>query len=167
MIRKLFFWLLLIALVLLWAFGGRLAPPETITAETARVKDGDTLILNGTAYRLNGIDAPEYRQLCKDAAGKNWPCGKAARLQLATFAASGRIVCEASGEDRYGRKLARCASATVPDPGGAMVAAGYALGPETYEKSEASTRASKRGIWQGTFATPQDWREANPRKDTP
>lgn len=167
MIRRLFFWALLIAAVLLWAFGSRLSPPETITAQTARVKDGDTIILNRRAYRLNGIDAPEYHQLCKDAAGKDWPCGKAARLQLATFVASGRIVCEARDEDRYGRSLAKCASATVPDLGDAMVAAGFALSPERYPKQEASARAAKRGIWQGSFATPAEWREAHPRKDTP
>lgn len=165
MIRRLFFWGLLIAAVLFWAFGHRLAPTETITVKTARVKDGDTIILNRKAYRLTGVDAPEYHQLCKDAAGKDWPCGKIARMQLATYVASGSIVCEAGAEDRFGRRLAKCASATVPDLGEAMVTAGFALSPETYAKSQASARAEKRGIWQGTFATPAEWRAAHPRKD--
>lgn len=172
MLRKLFFWALLIALVLLWAFSDKLFPPETIRAETARVTDGDTLTLNGTAYRLYGIDAPEYRQLCKDAAGKDWPCGKAARLQLAASTASGSIVCETRAADQYGRKVAKCASATVPDLAEAMVAAGLAISPAErgeapYDAAQSSARLEKRGIWQGMFATPADWREANPRKDVP
>ena len=111
MIRKLFFWVLLIALILLSAFSDKLFPPETIYAETARVTDGDTLILNGTAYRLYGIDAPEYRQSCKDAGGRDWPCGKAARLQLAAHTVSGSIVCETRAADRNMAARSRSAPA--------------------------------------------------------
>ncbi len=44
-------------------------------AADGAVIDGDTLDLNGTRYRLNGIDAPESAQSCKTAAGKSWKCG--------------------------------------------------------------------------------------------
>jgi endonuclease YncB( thermonuclease family) len=31
-----------------------------------RIVDGDTVVLNGKNIRLQGIDAPETRQTCKD-----------------------------------------------------------------------------------------------------
>jgi endonuclease YncB( thermonuclease family) len=35
-------------------------------AAAQTVTDGDTIKLNGTTWRLWGIDAPEMRQTCKD-----------------------------------------------------------------------------------------------------
>jgi endonuclease YncB( thermonuclease family) len=168
MIRKLLTVLLLVALVALWAFGDRLLPVEEIRAEKVRVRDGDTLTLDGVDYRLYGIDAPEYRQTCKDRTGKDWPCGKAARLQLDSFATSGTIICQPQAEDRYHRKVARCSSATVPDLGEAMVQAGLAVSPgergdPPYGDAEGAAKKAQRGIWQGEFAAPSEWRETHPR----
>jgi endonuclease YncB( thermonuclease family) len=151
---------MLLALLLgVWAWRAEFGTPAPVMAATAKVKDGDTLILSGKAFRLYGIDAPEYRQLCLDAAGKVWPCGKAARTQLEAFVLSGSLVCQPQAEDRYGREVARCASATVPDLSEAMVTVGLAISPATrgwrrrdqsfwapYEDAEASARAAKRGI---------------------
>jgi endonuclease YncB( thermonuclease family) len=168
MIRKAGIWALIIALIGLWAFGDQLFPPETISAPTAQVKDGDTIVLNGTTFRLYGIDAPEYRQTCKDAKGADWPCGKAARSQLEAYVLTGSIICEPKAEDQYDRKVAKCASATVPDLAEAMVQAGLAISPAargtaTYADAEDSAKSAKRGIWQGSFETPATYRAANPR----
>jgi len=38
------------------------------------VKDGDTLIVDGTEYRLDGIDAPEKNQICLGEKGEEWEC---------------------------------------------------------------------------------------------
>ncbi len=168
MIRKAFFWLLLIAMIGLWAASDWLFPPEKITAPSAKVRDGDTIVLGETIFRLHGIDAPEYRQMCKDAGGKDWPCGKAARAQLEALVLSGSLVCEPRAEDQYNRKVAKCASATVPDLSEAMVQAGLAISPAArgsapYADAEESARDAKRGIWQGSFESPADHRAANPR----
>jgi endonuclease YncB( thermonuclease family) len=170
MIRKLGFWVLLMAFVGLWAFRDVMFPAEKVIAATAKVVDGDTLIIAGKSWRLYGIDAPEYRQTCKDARGLDWPCGKAARAQLDAYVLSGSIVCEPQAEDAYGRSVARCASATVPDLAEAMSQAGLAISPAgrgraAYDDAEASARDAKRGIWQGEFDTPAEWRKANPRED--
>jgi endonuclease YncB( thermonuclease family) len=172
MIRKAFFGILLLAMIGLWAFGDMFLPSETVRAETATVKDGDTLDLDKVAYRLYGIDAPEYRQTCKDGRGTDWPCGKAARLHLAAMVKSGSLACEPKAEDKYGRKVARCSSTTVPDLAEAMVQAGLAISPAArgtaaYGVAEDSARAAKRGIWQGSFATPADYRAEHSRKDIP
>ena len=172
MIRKGFFWMLLIALIGYWVFADTFFPPETITAESAHIIDGDTLVINHKAYRLLGIDAPEYRQTCKDGAGKDWPCGKAARAQLVALTTSGSITCIPSAIDRFGRNIAKCSSATIPDLGEAMVQSGLAISPAeygsaVYETAETSAKISKRRLWQGTFDTPSAWRTAHPRTDQP
>jgi endonuclease YncB( thermonuclease family) len=143
-----------------------------VTAAAATIRDGDTLTLAGRTFRLYGIDAPEYRQSCKDKEGRDWPCGQAARLQLAAMAASGSIICEPQAVDRYGRDVARCASATVPDLARFMVEAGLAISPAergsaVYAYEEEAARAAKRGIWQGAFQVPADYRAEHPRPIVP
>jgi endonuclease YncB( thermonuclease family) len=172
MIRKGLVWALLAGLLAFWAYSDQIFPPEIFRAESAIVKDGDTLVLDHVTYRLYGMDAPEYHQMCKDGAGKEWPCGKAARLQMAALVASGSLACTPQAEDKYGRKVARCSSATVPDLSEAMVQAGLAISPAergraAYEEAEAAAKAAKRGIWQGRFDVPADWRAAHPRAVVP
>jgi endonuclease YncB( thermonuclease family) len=172
MIRKLLIWAGLLGLLALWAFSDRFFPPEVITAAVAQTRDVDTIVVNGTTFRLYGIDAPEYRQTCKDAKGNDWPCGKAARSQLDAYVQSGSIVCEPKAEDRYNRKVAKCASATVPDLAEAMVQSGLAISPAergtaAYGDAEDSAKSAKRGIWQGSFDTPADYRTLHPRGVSP
>jgi endonuclease YncB( thermonuclease family) len=172
MIRKLGIWAFLLALVGLWAFSDRFFPPERITAAVAQTKDGDTIVVNSTTFRLYGMDAPEYRQTCKDAKGNDWPCGKAARSQLDAYVQSGSIVCEPRAEDKYNRKVAKCASATVPDLAEAMVRSGLAISPAergtaAYADAEQAAKDAKRGIWQGSFDNPADYRTLHPRGVTP
>ncbi len=164
MIRKAFFWLLLAATIALWSFSDTLFPAEKVSASSVNVRDGDTMILGGRALRLDGIDAPEYRQLCKDAAGAGWPCGKVARARLETLARPG-VNCTVGETDRYGRGIAQCSSPATPDLAEAMVAAGLAIDDGRYAKSQASAKAAKRGIWQGKFDEPAAWRAAHPRED--
>jgi endonuclease YncB( thermonuclease family) len=168
MIRKAFFLFLLVGAIGLWLMSDTLFPPEVIRAATAKVRDGDTITIESTHYRLYGMDAPEYRQMCKDGSGKDWPCGKAARAQLEALVLAGSITCEPRAEDRYNRKVAKCASATTPDLSEAMVQAGLAISPAergtaAYADAEDSARTAKRGIWQGAFTPPEEYREANPR----
>ena len=54
-------------------------------AAEAIITDGDTLLLNGRPYRLDGIDAPETDQVCLDENGSVWACGIQAREELKKF----------------------------------------------------------------------------------
>ncbi len=45
---------------------------------------------------------------------------------------------------------------------GWAVASGYA---KVYEAQETEARAAKRGIWQGTFMEPRQWRDLHPREE--
>ena len=133
--------------------------------------DGDSLrAANGNEYRIFGIDAPELKQSCKDANGKSWACGRAAKVKLTKLIKGGGVACEVRDKDRFGRYVAVCSAAGVPDLGEALVRDGYAIDlgrkfGNPYASEEVEAKADKRGIWRGTFERPADWRYANPRAD--
>ena len=54
---------------------------QTITG-VASVTDGDSLEIGVMRIRLNGIDAPEARQVCPRPSGQTWRCGQQAALAL-------------------------------------------------------------------------------------
>ncbi|MGO7672680.1 thermonuclease family protein [Rhizobium ruizarguesonis] len=89
--------------------------PSSVTAGAdqfvgrASVIDGDTIEIAGQRIRLNGIDAPESWQACRDAAGRPYRCGKDAALALDEFLSKSRpIRCVGHGKDRYRRLVADC-----------------------------------------------------------
>ena len=133
--------------------------------------DGDSLrASNGDEYRIFGIDAPELKQSCKEANGKSWACGRAAKVKLTKLIKGGGVACEVRDKDRFGRFVAVCSADGVPDLGEALVRDGYAIDlgrkyGNPYASEEAEAKANKRGIWRGTFERPADWRYANPRAD--
>lgn len=144
-------------------------PPSSFVG--VRAVDGDTLSARhdgkSQRIRLAGIDAPELRQTCRDANGRDWSCGAAARLRLAALVAQGAVACTPQGEDRYGRLLAVCSAGGIADLGGELVRGGYAVNYDRYTSAyaalESEARAARRGVWQGSFDNPEDWRHAKKR----
>lgn len=130
----------------------------------ARASDGDSLVLQGDRVRLLGIDAPELDQVCWDAAGTEWRCGRAARDELSRRLAAGPVQCQPSGNDKYGRTLARCGIADA-DLGAHMVGLGLALAIDGYAAEQAEARSDRRGLWQGRFVDPRTWRDDGPSGD--
>src|SRR4051812_45836461 len=61
------------------------------------VTDGDTLKLDGTVFRLDGIDAPEKDQVCVDEKGILWACGIEARDRLMEYIGKRPVQCEDKG----------------------------------------------------------------------
>jgi len=98
------------ALVALWA----------LPAAAQTVVDGDTIKLEGTTYRIWGIDAPETKQLCRGHA-----LGGIASGTLEQLMRGKTITCEDKGRDRYGRSIGLC-RANGEDLGAAMVELGMA-----------------------------------------
>lgn len=112
-----------IAVAALW-----LSPREeagTLECTALRVIDGDTMDCAGTRIRLLGMDTPEMPGHCR--AGRDCTPGDpfAAKARLQSLAASG-VSCRVSGEDDFGRALARCESAEG-DLSCAMLASGHAV----------------------------------------
>lgn len=128
----------------------------------ADVIDGDSLRIGGQELRLEGIDAPEYRQTCRRGEVVE-PCGHLAREALRRLIGDASPHCEVALRDRYGRGLARCRVGGL-DLNAAMVARGQAVAFGGYEAEEAEARRLGRGIWGTRFERPADWRSAHPRE---
>ena len=126
-----------------------------------RVIDADTVDIDGTRYRLFGIDAPESRQTCR-AWGRTWDCGSAATAALMSRAAG--MTCSGTDTDRFGRVIGVCSSGSE-DLNAWLVASGWALAyrqfAEDYTEEEERARTNKQGIHRGDFVEPWNWRRGN------
>ena len=158
----------LLALLILFAgatfLATRLDPLPPPFSGAARASDGDSLWVGGGRVRLIGLDAPELDQVCWRGDGSEWPCGRAARDAMAALLGKGNIACAPAGEDKFGRTLARCAVAGR-DLGAAMVEAGLALSKDDYAGEESAARSARRGLWEGRFIDPREWRDEGPADD--
>lgn len=117
----------------------------------ARIVDGDTVDIDGTRIRLEGIDAPETAQTCERDGG-TWACGIDAARFLAGLTRGESLDCAVNGADIYGRTLATC-FAGQRDINAEMVRRGYAWAfvkySRTYVAVEDRARAARAGVWQG------------------
>ena len=133
----------------------------------ARVVDGDTIAIEGVDnnVRLNYIDSPERAQTCQNARGSAYQCGVVASDVLQRLIPAGtQVTCAVDGRDGYERYLAVC-KVDDTDINGSMVASGWALEFVRYSDGryggyEADARAAGRGLWQGLFDKPWEWRDA-------
>lgn len=169
-VRSLFFLLLLAALLAAWYCADGIGAGETIIAAQSPIKtaDGDSFAIGSRKFRLKGIDAPEYRQTCIDAKGVDWECGKAARAALEKLLLEPGLTCVADAQDRYHRALATCKTNQTPDLAAKQVADGFAVSHEyyglrDYGSEEDAASAARRGIWQGSFTPPDEWRATQSR----
>ncbi len=129
---------------------------------TLRVVDGDTIVIAGINVRLQGIDAPEAGQSCRDGKGKAYPCGRRATEAL-TLLAAGGVSCDMEPEEgKYGRKVGTCYAVGGRNVNALMVLMGYALAYRKYStayvREEDRARAGRRGLHSGSFVAPWDWR---------
>lgn len=103
-------------------------------------------------------------QVCLNSSGSRWTCGIEARDRLAAHIAGREISCRSVGIDAYGRTLGRCWLATE-DLNEWMVREGWALAyvkySSEYRRAEEDAKVRQRGLWQGAFIAPWDWRHRN------
>ena len=116
------------------------APPAM--AGTLTIRGADTIVVDGTPVRLNGVDAPELTT----------SAGKSAKRWMANSLAGKAIECQLNGERTYDRWVGVC-YADGGDIGAAVIAAGHALDCRRYsggryshlETPEAKARIRRAG----------------------
>jgi endonuclease YncB( thermonuclease family) len=126
-------------------------------ADNVRVIDGDSLRIGNEDIRLWGIDAPEFKQECRNAQGA-YACGREAQKQLRILAQNVAITCKGLGRDRYDRLLAVCRNGKI-DINAELVKNGFAYAYGGYQNEEKSARNNKRGIWQADNERPKAYRD--------
>jgi endonuclease YncB( thermonuclease family) len=152
----------LMAVILVLTFTPSWAAEVTIT-------DGDTLVLQGTPFRLDGIDAPQTDQVCLNESGAIWPCGLEARDRLREFVAKRDVRCDSSKYDTVyrNRRIGMCrVDGEDMSLNQWLVREGWALNFEPYAKGrfkgdEEEARSKGKGLWKGCFVRPQAARPGN------
>ena len=140
--------------------------PGNQSSGNMMVVDGDSLRQGngGSDIRLHAIDAPELAQYCQRPDGKRYNCGRRARDHLRQLIGGREVSCITMDVDRYERSVAVCKAGDT-DLNRQMVRDGWALAyrqhDRVYSGAEAEAKAAKRGIWQGEFDPPADWRRMN------
>ena len=135
----------------------------TYISDNVRIIDGDTIVLDGERIRLQGIDAPELKQTCKNKESKRiWECGKEATEHLKMLMVGKKINCSDEGKDKYRRQLSYCFNEDI-NINQKMVEDGYAVAYTVYDKSfyidSIIARLKNKGIWSSDFKEPSKWRK--------
>ena len=129
-------------------------------AQNLTVIDGDSLEIDGRRIRLDGIDAPEFNQICENAAGKEYACGQKALDFVINFIGSAEVDCRClSQKDRYKREICEC-FVNGESLNMAVVSAGWATAyrDNAYINAEKQAKEYRRGIWQGKNMRPALYR---------
>ena len=107
------------------------------------VRDADTIVVEGTAVRLNGVDAPELKTRSGQD-GKRW---------MVNYLRDKQVRCDLNGERTYDRWVGVC-FADGNDIGAAVIAAGHALDCRRYSGGRyryLETPAAKSRIRRATY----------------
>ena len=130
-------------------------------ADSLRVVDGDTIVLNGEKIRFTGIDTPELKQTClKD--DQELDCGMTAKMLLVKKIGNNTPECISEGKDVYKRTLAEC-FVNGESLSSFLVRSGYAFAYRKYSKKfvkdEEHAKKIKIGMWAMKFEFPWDFRK--------
>ncbi len=100
------------------ATGSSTAESQTrLISGRAYVVDGDTLTISKTQVRLFGVDAPEM----------NHPYGQKAKWAMVALCKGKTVYAEITGDDEYGRTVAKCTLEDGRDLSAELVKQGLAL----------------------------------------
>lgn len=127
------------------------------------VADGDTLIVNGVTYTLEGIEAPQTDQTCLDDKGAAWTCGLEARDRLMDHIRGRDVQCIDRGLDSLYRKrrVGDCrVSGEAVTLSQWMVQEGWALNrdrstKDRFKAERETASLNRKGLWKGCFVSPE------------
>ena len=138
----------------------------------AKVTDGDTIKIDTFKIRLDGIDAPEKKQKCKRPYleifififYENYYCGQKSTEALTKKINNQKITCKISNVDYFKRLIGECYKRKI-NLNAWLVSNGHAVAFRKYSKKyvshETLAKQEKRGMWQGKFEMPWDYRKSN------
>lgn len=138
----------------------------------AKVTDGDTIKIDTFKIRLNGIDAPEKKQKCKKpyltififTFYQDYFCGQKSTEALIKKINNQKITCKISNVDYFKRLIGECYKRKI-NLNAWLVLNGHAVAYRKYSKKyiqkEIIAKQEKKGIWQGKFEMPWDYRKSN------
>ena len=134
---------------------------DASSANSLKILDGDTIVLNGEKIRFVGIDTPELKQTClKD--NEEVKCGMHAKMLLIKKIGNNIPMCIGKKKDFYKRTLAEC-FVNGESLSKFLVRRGYAFAYRKYSKKfikdENFAKSNKLGMWSMTFQYPWDFRK--------
>ena len=137
----------------------------------ANVTDGDTIKIDTLKIRLDGIDAPEKKQLCKRpyltimmfTFYEDYSCGQKSTEALIKKINNQKITCKISDIDYFKRLIGECYKGKT-NLNSWLVSNGHAVAFRKYSKKyvpeELLAKQEKKGMWQGKFEMPWDYRKS-------
>ena len=138
----------------------------------AKVTDGDTIKIDTFKIRLDGIDAPEKKQKCKRpyftifmfTFYEDYSCGQKSTEALIKKINNQKITCKISDIDYFKRLIGECYKRKT-NLNAWLVSNGHAVAFRKYSKKyvpeEIFAKQEKKGMWQGKFEMPWDYRKSN------
>lgn len=150
--------ILLLLTILIWPAASRAAAPV--------VKDGNTVRIGDTVFSLDGVDAPEFDQMCVDDHADLWACGVTARDQLAAVIAGRALRCDDKGADPLlrGRRRGLCfVEGETASLNQQLARRGFAVASDpaksAFKADVAEAKDKRLGLWKGCFVAPIDFRK--------
>ena len=138
----------------------------------AKIIDGDTIKINSKKIRLYGIDAPEKKQTCKRPYleifififYEDYSCGQKSTEALIKKINNQKITCQIFDIDYFKRLIGECYKRKI-NLNAWLVSNGHAVAFRKYSKkyisNETIAKQEKKGLWQGKFEMPWDYRKSN------
>jgi endonuclease YncB( thermonuclease family) len=131
---------------------GAVAPKDTATKRYYRVKvrDGGTLQAGKVVIRLSGVAARDAEATCKNAGGKAWPCGAAAKAALTRLIRARAVSCVLPKGGEHNIIEANCSVAGT-DLSTWLVRQGWATPKENEAalgKAAEEAKSEKLGLWR-------------------
>lgn len=129
---------------------------------SATVIHAHIFYIGGRYIRLFGVDAPDTDQVCSNSTGSSYNCGEEAASWVRNWIDQNPIDCYILKVNPNGQDLATCIWGEY-DIGAALVGAGWGIAnaneTSIYKPYEAKAQSESSGLWQGSFYSPEDWRD--------
>lgn len=137
---------------------------QEIAGRVATVINGETLRINNTMIRLEGVEAPDRSQTCQGTTGKKrWKCGEMAQVALERVARGKAVKCQTgTTPDAHGRLNGTCTLEDGRDVGAILVEGGHVFSTSSffggYAVQENEAKRQKIGIWANDIERPAEYR---------